>query len=151
MDVGTCRDGSLELNLIQNIAPSFLLPDSPPPPDMPCLPSCVIPCSSPTYGLGSCGMGGGMMGGCMGGGMGGVSSSSLGILPGAAVSCITQIPSSEVVVQPPSYVMTIPGPIMSASCEPLRVGGYSPCSSGGGMGGGMLGCYGGRQRSRCPC
>uniref|UniRef100_A0A670ZBK5 Keratin n=1 Tax=Pseudonaja textilis TaxID=8673 RepID=A0A670ZBK5_PSETE len=67
---------------------------------------------------------------------------SLGILPGANVGCINQVPPSEIVIQPPPFVVTIPGPILSASCEPVAVGGYSACAGGyGGYlgGGGGLG------------
>ncbi|ETE68723.1 Claw keratin, partial [Ophiophagus hannah] len=103
----------------------------------PCPPSCAIPsCASvPRIGLGSCGIGSGLLG--YGGG-GAASASSLGILPGANVGCINQIPSSEVVVQPPYFTVTIPGPILSASCEPVAVGGYSACAAGYGgyLGGG---------------
>ncbi|XP_013929042.1 PREDICTED: chorion class A protein L11-like [Thamnophis sirtalis] len=110
-----------------------------------CAPSCVIPSCRPTHAIGSCGIGGGYGFGSGGFGMGGgygmsgygggsglaTSASSLGVVPGIPVSCISQIPSSEVVIQPPPFSLTIPGPILASSCEPLAVGGYSPCASGG--------------------
>ncbi|KAK9390990.1 feather keratin B-4-like [Crotalus adamanteus] len=121
----------------------------------PCPPSCAIPsCASlPKIGLGSCGIGSGLLGG---GGGGAASASNLGILPGANVGCISQIPSSEVVIQPPPVVVTLPGPILAASCEPVAVGGYSACASGsGGYLGGGLGaiCRPRRRSSICkyPC
>ncbi|XP_015272026.1 PREDICTED: feather keratin B-4-like [Gekko japonicus] len=115
-------------------------------------PSCAIPscASSPMLGLGPCGVGSGMLG--YGGGMP-VSSSSLGITSGANVACVNQIPPSEVVIQPPPYVVTIPGPILAASCEPVAVGGYTPCASGSGSGGLRGICRPRRRYSTCgyPC
>ncbi|XP_048375424.1 shematrin-like protein 2 [Sphaerodactylus townsendi] len=55
-------------------------------------------------------------------------SGSLGTLAGVAPSCINQIPPAEVVVQPPPSVVTIPGPILSATGEPVSVGGNTPCA-----------------------
>ncbi|KAL8184693.1 UNVERIFIED_CONTAM: hypothetical protein K2H54_025325 [Gekko kuhli] len=52
----------------------------------------------------------------------------LGITSGASVSCINQIPPSEIVIQPPSATVVIPGPVLAASCEPVRVGGYTACA-----------------------
>uniref|UniRef100_A0A670Z9B2 Keratin n=1 Tax=Pseudonaja textilis TaxID=8673 RepID=A0A670Z9B2_PSETE len=46
-------------------------------------------------------------------------------------SCINQIPASEVTIQPPPVVITLPGPILSASCEPVAVGGNTPCAAPG--------------------
>ncbi|ETE68724.1 Claw keratin, partial [Ophiophagus hannah] len=64
------------------------------------------------------------------GGGGATLAASLGMAPGASVSCINQIPSSEVVIQPAPLMLTIPGAILSASCEPVRVGGYTACATG---------------------
>ncbi|XP_003226377.3 shematrin-like protein 2 [Anolis carolinensis] len=90
-----------------------------------CGPSCVVPsCSStPCIGIGAqrCGTS--------------TSSCCLGTVPGVVPSCITQLPASEMVIQPPAVVMTIPGPIMSASCEPIAVGGTTPCAVAGGCSG----------------
>ncbi|XP_032991961.1 scale keratin-like [Lacerta agilis] len=119
-----------------------------------CGPSCAVPscASTPVVGFGSAGLGGfGGLGGLGGLGLGntygygsgalvgsGIPSASLGILSGVAPSCINQIPPAEVVIQPPACVVTIPGPILSASCEPVAVGGNAPCSPGG-LGSGFLG------------
>ncbi|KAJ6652048.1 hypothetical protein lerEdw1_015470 [Lerista edwardsae] len=111
-----------------------------------CGPSCTIPscASSPVVGFGSRGSGGLALGGLGLGGLGygglgygygiggvGETSSSLGTLEGVIPSCINQIPAAEVVIQPPACVVTIPGPILSASCEPTAVGGNTPCAVGG--------------------
>nr|XP_034953518.1 elastin-like [Zootoca vivipara] len=116
-----------------------------------CGPSCAVPscASTPVVGFGSAGLGG--IGGLGGLGLGdtygygsgalvgsGIPSASLGILSGVAPSCINQIPPAEVVIQPPACIVTIPGPILSASCEPVAVGGNAPCSPGG-LGSGLLG------------
>nr|XP_056709102.1 feather keratin B-4-like [Euleptes europaea] len=85
-----------------------------------CLPSCGSPCGYPVGGLSSLGSCGGVYGGA-------APASSLGIVPGANIGCINQLPPSEVVIQPAPSVITVPGPILSASCDPLRVGGYSAC------------------------
>uniref|UniRef100_A0A8C6XRP7 Uncharacterized protein n=1 Tax=Naja naja TaxID=35670 RepID=A0A8C6XRP7_NAJNA len=37
----------------------------------------------------------------------------------------------SVVIQPPSFVVTIPGPILSASCDPVAIGGNTPCAAPG--------------------
>nr|XP_020671456.1 claw keratin-like [Pogona vitticeps] len=144
-----------------------------------CPPSCAIPSSTPSVGFGPCGIAssgcysgyggyGGYGGvpaspcgiassGCYGGygGYGGVPASALGITSGAAVGCITQIPSSEVTVQPPSVTMVIPGAILAASCEPLAVGGYSPCASGSGYrgsyGSGLQGICQSKPFCASPC
>ncbi|XP_039219373.1 uncharacterized protein LOC120317115 [Crotalus tigris] len=50
------------------------------------------------------------------------------LLAGIIPSCINQIPPSEVTIQPSAVVVTIPGPILSASCEPVAVGGNTPCA-----------------------
>nr|ABU98610.1 beta-keratin 22 [Gekko gecko] len=111
----------------------------------PCGPSCAIPsCTSrPTIGLGSCGMGSGY----------GTSASSLGVVPGVSPACINQIPPSEVMIQPPPFVLTVPGPILAASCEPVSVGGYTPCASSGSRGGARGICVPRRRYSVCgsPC
>ncbi|XP_053133756.1 uncharacterized protein LOC128337140 [Hemicordylus capensis] len=118
------------------------------------VPSCVIPCgigggSGGSIGGGICGsIGSGTIGygGGMGGGMG-VSSSSLGIVPGASVSCVSQVPPSELFIQPSPVVITIPGPVLSAAggaSGEVSVGSYSPCaygSSGYGYGMGSSGGY----------
>ncbi|XP_061462412.1 chorion class A protein L11-like [Rhineura floridana] len=141
-----------------------------------CEPTCAIPscASAPTIGLGPCGVGGygggygGSIGSGYGGGVGGgrlvggggVPASSLGIYPGANVGCISQVPPAEVVIQPPSFTVTVPGPILSASCDPVSVGGYTPCADGyygsgypyrGYLGGGYKGS--GRSKRVCgyPC
>ncbi|ETE61079.1 hypothetical protein L345_13168, partial [Ophiophagus hannah] len=134
-------------------------------PDMPyCGPSCAVPscASAPVIGLGSSGCGPwgyGYRGLGLGYGAGALAetSGSLGTLAGVIPSCINQIPASEVTVQPPSVVVTIPGPILSASCEPVAVGGHTPCAAGGygrygGYYGGRLGRFG-RRGSVCalPC
>lgn len=110
-----------------------------------CGPSCAVPscASTPTVGFGSagsfgCGYGGlgygGWGHGGLGWGYGGhgygavESSGSLGTLAGVRPSCINQIPPAEVVIQPPASVVTLPGPILSASCEPVYVGGNTPCA-----------------------
>ncbi|XP_034953520.1 keratin, type II cytoskeletal 1-like [Zootoca vivipara] len=117
-----------------------------------CGPSCAVPscASTPTVGFGSAGglgWGGWGQGGLgwgqggLGWGQGGLgwgqggrgygaveSSGSLGTLAGVRPSCINQIPPAEVVIQPPPTVVTIPGPILSASCEPVSVGGNTPCA-----------------------
>uniref|UniRef100_A0A670JVR6 Keratin n=1 Tax=Podarcis muralis TaxID=64176 RepID=A0A670JVR6_PODMU len=53
-----------------------------------------------------------------------------------------RLAAPEVVIQPPPSVLTIPGPILSASCEPVSVGGNTPCAVGGygyGYGRGLFG------------
>ncbi|XP_013923792.1 PREDICTED: beta-keratin-related protein-like [Thamnophis sirtalis] len=109
-----------------------------------CGPSCAIPSlsSSPTVGFGSAGAGGlgyGILPYNAAASALAESSGSLGTLAGVIPSCINQIPPSEVVLQPPSCVVTIPGPILSASCEPTAVGGNAPCAiSGSGIVGGNI-------------
>ncbi|KAJ6651902.1 hypothetical protein lerEdw1_015946 [Lerista edwardsae] len=140
-----------------------------------CGQSCTVPslASAPVVGFGSGGSGGlGYGYGGIGGGYGGLgfgglgyggygglgygygagalaeTSGNLGTLAGVIPSCVNQIPASEVVIQPPASVVTIPGPILSASCEPTRVGGNTPCAIGGsgivgsGIGGGLYGGLG---------
>ncbi|KAJ6651475.1 hypothetical protein lerEdw1_020928 [Lerista edwardsae] len=107
------------------------------------MPSCSPPISYPVGGLGSlsscAGIGypsGALSLGGLGLGLGGgaASASSLGILAGANVGCVNQLPPSECVIQPAPCVVTLPGPIISASCEPAKVGGYSACGGGGSSG-----------------
>uniref|UniRef100_A0A8D0HIE1 Uncharacterized protein n=1 Tax=Sphenodon punctatus TaxID=8508 RepID=A0A8D0HIE1_SPHPU len=79
------------------------------------------------YGYGGLGLGLGL-GGRFAGGV----SALAGPLPGVNTSCVSQIPASEVVIQPPPpcFCITIPGPILSASCDPVAVGGNTPCARG---------------------
>ncbi|KAJ6652046.1 hypothetical protein lerEdw1_015468, partial [Lerista edwardsae] len=69
----------------------------------------------------------------LGYGIGGLPETSghLGTLAGVIPSCVNQIPAAEIVIQPPSSMVTIPGHILSASCEPTAVGGNTPCAVGG--------------------
>ncbi|XP_070807092.1 chorion class A protein L11-like [Pituophis catenifer annectens] len=128
-----------------------------------CGPSCAVPscASAPVVGFGSAGskgLGWGLGHGYgLGYGLGyghGLgygygagalveSSRSLGTLAGVVPSCINQIPASEVTIQPPAVVVTLPGPILSASCEPVAVGGQTPCAPGG-IGSFGAGYFGGR-------
>ncbi|KAL7978037.1 hypothetical protein Chor_005024 [Crotalus horridus] len=55
----------------------------------------------------------------------------MGTLAGVIPIPINQVPPSEVTIQPSPVVVTIPGPILSASCEPIAVGGNTPCAPGG--------------------
>ncbi|XP_066466535.1 chorion class A protein PC292-like [Tiliqua scincoides] len=116
-----------------------------------CGPACTVPsCASiPVVGLGSSGLGlgsgglryGGLSYGGLGSGgigygsgalaVGSTNSGQLGTLAGIIPQPINQIPSSEVVIQPPASIVTIPGAILSASCEPVSVGGNTPCAVGG--------------------
>ncbi|XP_053133211.1 chorion class B protein B.L1-like [Hemicordylus capensis] len=133
-----------------------------------CGPSCTVPscASTPVVGFGSAGNGlgyglGGLGYGCGFGGLGSAyglgglgygglgsgygaveTSGNLGTLAGVIPSPINQIPPSEVVIQPPPVVVTLPGAILSASCEPVSVGGNTPCAI---RGSGILGSglYGG--------
>ncbi|XP_070622161.1 shematrin-like protein 2 [Erythrolamprus reginae] len=137
-----------------------------------CGPACAVPscASAPSVGFGACGSKGlgwgyGGLGYGLGHGLGyglgygrglgygygagalAESSRSLGTLAGVIPNCINQVPPSEVTIQPPAVVVTIPGPILSASCEPVAVGGNTPCAPFGGYGGfGRFGggYYGGR-------
>ncbi|KAH0619757.1 hypothetical protein JD844_025953, partial [Phrynosoma platyrhinos] len=103
--------------------------------------SCAIPscASEPTVGFGRHGIYGhsGIRYGALGFG-GSELANNLGILDGVTPSCINQVPSSEVVIQPPPFSVTIPGPILAASGEPVAVGGNAPCSLRGvGIAGGF--------------
>ncbi|XP_054829405.1 shematrin-like protein 2 [Eublepharis macularius] len=110
-----------------------------------CGPSYAVPscASAPVVGFGSAGLGYGGFGsaglGYSGLGLGsvyghgplvgsGVPSVHLGTLSGVEPSCINQIPPAEVLIQPPACVVTIPGPILSATGEPVSVGGNTPCA-----------------------
>ncbi|KAL8184679.1 UNVERIFIED_CONTAM: hypothetical protein K2H54_024762 [Gekko kuhli] len=95
----------------------------------------------PSYGLGSlCGTGAWSGLGTLSGGW-----SGLGALSGANVACTDQLAGSEVVVRPPPSVVTIPGPILSATSEPVAVAqtsfsglgsqGLAPLYSSGAWGG----------------
>nr|XP_003226382.1 PREDICTED: claw keratin [Anolis carolinensis]XP_016852281.1 PREDICTED: claw keratin [Anolis carolinensis] len=92
------------------------------------------------YGIGSgIGFGSGIGSGY---GLGGniESAANLGILSGVQPSCINQLPPIEVVIKPAPVAVTVPGAIMSATPEPVEVGGYAPCAVGGvGIGGSGLG------------
>ncbi|XP_066466263.1 chorion class B protein M2410-like [Tiliqua scincoides] len=133
-----------------------------------CGPACTVPScdSTPIVGLGSTGCRGlgwgygGLGYGGLGWGYGGLgygglgygygsgaqveTSGNLGTLSGVIPQPINQIPPSEVVIQPPPSVVTIPGAILSASCEPTTVGGNTPCAIGGTgiVGSGFSGGYG---------
>ncbi|XP_016852282.2 shematrin-like protein 2 [Anolis carolinensis] len=90
------------------------------------------------YGYGSgFGYGSGLRSG-YGYGLGGnvVSAASLGVLSGVIPSSINQLPPIEVVLKPAPVSLTVPGAIISATPEPVAVGGYAPCAvSGVGLGG----------------
>ncbi|XP_015275961.1 PREDICTED: keratin-associated protein 9-1-like [Gekko japonicus] len=100
-----------------------------------CPPSCAIPscspccspCGYPVGGLGKLGCCPSPCGpsSCCGSS---TSARCLGLTSGACVACINQIPPSEITIQPPPSTVVIPGPVLAASCEPLRVGGYTACS-----------------------
>ncbi|XP_026575992.1 cuticle protein 64-like [Pseudonaja textilis] len=121
-----------------------------------CGPACAVPscASAPVVGFGSggsrghgWGLGYGLghgygLGYGYGAGALAETSGRLGTLAGVIPSCINQIPASEVTIQPPSSVVTLPGPILSASCEPVAVGGHSPCAPGGLRGGWGYGGWG---------
>lgn len=149
-----------------------------------CGPACTVPscASSPVVGFGSAGLGlgsgafgyGGLGSGNLGYGglgwgaglssgygsgalgVGSTTSGQLGTLAGIVPQPINQIPAAEVVIQPPASIVTIPGPILSASCEPVSVGGNTPCAVGGsgvvanrGLWSGLLGNrFGGSLRGR---
>uniref|UniRef100_A0ACB8G807 Uncharacterized protein n=1 Tax=Sphaerodactylus townsendi TaxID=933632 RepID=A0ACB8G807_9SAUR len=50
---------------------------------------------------------------------------------GINTSCVSQIPPSEVIIHPPPFSITIPGPILSASPEPVAVTANNPCATPG--------------------
>ncbi|XP_066466538.1 scale keratin-like [Tiliqua scincoides] len=82
------------------------------------LSSCCSPCGSLSMGSGG----------------GSVSASSLGILAGANVGGVNQIPQSEILIQPPPIMIIFPGSILTSSFEPVLVGGYSAGGGGGSYG-----------------
>ncbi|KAG8123732.1 hypothetical protein E2320_019083 [Naja naja] len=95
-----------------------------------CIPTCSSPICYPVGGLGSlssCGLGSYGMGSSAGGSM---AAASLAIAPGASVSCVNQTPPSELLVQPSPFTVVLPGAILAATSEPVRVGGYTACASG---------------------
>lgn len=107
---------------------------------------CPIHC--PVYGFGSAGgigcgsglsyrglgfgygLGGGLDYGYGSGALVGGSTNAtvLGSLSGVIPQPINQIPPAEIMIQPPSSIVTISGPILPASCEPVAVGGTTPCA-----------------------
>ncbi|XP_070807234.1 feather keratin 4-like [Pituophis catenifer annectens] len=44
------------------------------------------------------------------------------------VNCASQLTGSELIIQPPASVVTIPGPVISSTHDPVSVGQVSPCS-----------------------
>ncbi|XP_060614597.2 claw keratin-like [Anolis sagrei] len=110
-----------------------------------CQSVCDVPCGvSYGYGgAGSCGLvpvyGGALSGG--GYGAGGALSGVGGGLGYGPVACASQLAGSEVVIQPPASVVSIPGPVLATSGEPALVSAYSPCAGYGypalGSGGGF--------------
>ncbi|XP_015276009.1 PREDICTED: keratin-associated protein 10-6-like [Gekko japonicus] len=103
--------------------PSCAIPSCP----QPCCPQpCCSPCSYPVGGLGSlnCCNNSCCSSSCCGNS---TSARCLGITSGANVACVSQIPPSELTIQPAPFVITVPGPVMAATCEPVRVGGYTAC------------------------
>ncbi|XP_003226392.1 claw keratin [Anolis carolinensis] len=109
-----------------------------------CQSVCDVPCGvSYGYGgVGSCGVvpvyGGGALSG--GWGAGGALSRAGGWLGQGPVACSGQLAGSEVVIQPPASVVSIPGPVISTG-DPAVVSAYSPCTGYGypalGSGGGF--------------
>ncbi|XP_053134070.1 shematrin-like protein 2 [Hemicordylus capensis] len=100
------------------------------------------------YGLGGLGSGSGLGGlgyGGLGSGYGAVQTSgNLGTMAGVIPSPFIQLNPAEVVFQQPPFLVTNPGPILSASCEPVSVGGITPCAIGGSgiVGSGLYGGLG---------
>lgn len=105
---------------------------------------CTVPCGA-GYGVGGAGSsglvplyGGGTLSGLGGGGLG--------------YACSTQLPGSQVVIQPPSSLVSVPGATISATSDPVAVGqippsygyGYPALGSAGGLSGGSS--YGGYGR-----
>lgn len=77
-----------------------------------------------------------------GGAIGGRPSGMLGLTSGANFSRTSQLPPSEIVIQPPTCVLTIPEPVVSAVMPPVILSSSSPCSygsSGYGYGSGSVG------------
>nr|XP_034955122.1 scale keratin-like [Zootoca vivipara] len=54
--------------------------------------------------------------------------------------CYAQCPASTVTIQPPPFVLTIPGPAIYCPDQPLKVEQYNPCARGG-YGGGSSALY----------
>ncbi|KAK9390993.1 keratin-associated protein 9-1-like [Crotalus adamanteus] len=112
-----------------------------------CAPSCAVPicvpASSPPVcypvdGLGSltsCGVGG-TYGLDSAGSGGAVPAASLGMTSRSNVSCVNQIPPSEILIQPPPFNIVIPGAILAATSDLVRVGGYTACATGSSSGAG---------------
>ncbi|XP_058016625.1 keratin, type I cytoskeletal 15-like [Ahaetulla prasina] len=108
-----------------------------------CGPSCAVPscASAPAVGFGSAGSRGLGCGGLGYGGHGyglgygrglgygfgagalAESSGSLGTLAGVIPSFINRVPASEVIIQPPSVMLTFPGAILSANGVPIAIRG----------------------------
>ncbi|XP_060117075.1 LOW QUALITY PROTEIN: keratin-associated protein 4-8-like [Heteronotia binoei] len=93
--------------------PSCAIPSCPQPCcSQPCCSQpCCSPCSYPTGGLGKldCCSSSCCCSSCCGNS---TSARCLGITSGANVSCVSQIPPSEVVIQPPPVIAVIPGPVL---------------------------------------
>ncbi|XP_052560926.1 feather keratin 1-like [Tympanuchus pallidicinctus] len=76
--------------------------------------------------------------------------------------CVRQCQDSQVVIQPPAVVVTLPGPILSSFPQSTAVGSSASAAVGsaldaqgvsissGGFGFGGLGCFNGG-RARYPC
>ncbi|XP_026581523.1 claw keratin-like [Pseudonaja textilis] len=47
---------------------------------------------------------------------------------GGHVNCSSQLTGSELIIQPPASVVSIPGPIISSTHDPVSVGQVTPCS-----------------------
>ncbi|KAJ6650864.1 hypothetical protein lerEdw1_002380 [Lerista edwardsae] len=50
--------------------------------------------------------------------------------------CYASCPPTTVTIQPPPFVLTIPGPALYCPSEPLGIQQENPCARGGAMGGG---------------
>ncbi|XP_063173173.1 claw keratin-like [Candoia aspera] len=70
---------------------------------------------------------------------------------GGPITCSSQLTGSEVIIQPPASVVSFPGPVLSATTDPVAVSQVTPCSyshplgliSGSSYGGyGRLGYWG---------
>nr|ACJ66731.1 beta-keratin [Gekko gecko] len=46
--------------------------------------------------------------------------------------CYASCPASTVTIQPPPFVLTIPGPALYCPNQPLAIEQYNPCAHGGG-------------------
>ncbi|XP_053224895.1 scale keratin-like [Podarcis raffonei] len=49
--------------------------------------------------------------------------------------CYAQCPASTVTIQPPPFVLNIPGPALYCPDQPLAIEQYNPCARGGYGGG----------------